>query len=47
MEASDAEKLEQMEMLRGQLARQRGELQTKIDRLTNNTGPASMPPRGR
>jgi hypothetical protein len=47
LEASDAEKLKQMEMLRGQLVRQRDELQTKIDQLINGTGPASMPPRGR
>jgi hypothetical protein len=47
LEASDAEKMEQMETLRSQLARQRDELQTKIDQLTNGTGPTSMPPRGR
>ena len=47
LEASDAEKLKQMETLRGQLVRQRDELQTKIDQLINGTGPASMPPRGR
>jgi hypothetical protein len=34
-------------MLRGQLARQRDELQTKIDQLTNGTGLTTLPPRGR
>ena len=47
LEASDAEKMEQMQMLRGQLARQRDELQTKIDQLTNGTGLTTLPPRGR
>jgi hypothetical protein len=47
LEASDAEKMEQMQTLRTQLARQRDELQTKIDQLTNGTGLTSKPPRGR
>lgn len=44
MEATPAERIEQMENMRARLVRQKLDLQLKIDRLNARSGQAGAPP---